>query len=171
MTCYWRLYCNECEAQKYVSCTPTPTECPTCQSEDIKDIIVICSPCMIPYFVKRGDPLNYDFTLAGLPFVADNTWRDFDLSAIVPAEAAGKNVRLYINYKHNSATGGLIMFRSKGDENERDVVVCRILTANITHYRTSDEIVMDADRKIQYRLGGGALTQLDITVRGWWEVS
>jgi len=161
----WRLYCPVCAGQVYGDSETTPTQCFTCSSVDISDIIQCDNDAVGWRFIDRGDALDYDFGFGD--FVADNTWRELDLSSVVPIEAANKMVMLYIHYKHTSATGGMLKLREKGNNYERNIKVMRILVTNITHYRTSEMVMLDSDRKIEYCLGSNHLTHLSITVLGW----
>jgi len=112
-------------------------------------------------YVDRGDPASADFDEGDL--TEDATWRDLDLSGVVPAE--GVSVHLRITIQH--ATGmGYIMFRENGNANGFNASLCvaQVATVNAGYDVT---VRMDANRIIEYyaTINPQSIT---ITVAGWW---
>lgn len=114
-----------------------------------------------PVFVDRGDPAAYDWVLAD--FTTDATWRDLDLSSIVPSGAIA--VLLRGQFGSNSV-GTYMMFRKNGNSNEINVskqwaqVSAEIWGADII-------CALDANRVVEYK-GAFTFITLNITVAGWW---
>lgn len=114
-------------------------------------------------FVGRGNIASWDYTVGD--FTHDTTWRDWDLSAKVPEAAAGKNVRLHIQYKDN-AVGSTFILKEKGNAN--DVIIEQYTTQVSGELVTRDcEVILDANRVIQYYSTVGP-TGLNVAVKGWW---
>jgi len=115
-------------------------------------------------YVDRGnDPGSFDFTAGN--FTHDGTWRDFDLSSIVP-EGATK-VRLVIRAAC-STVSRQIRFRENGSTSDYVVENVRTIVANV-RICVPAECVLDNNRKIEYssNLSGGTVI-CDVGVRGWW---
>ncbi|MBA7685829.1 hypothetical protein ES703_94257 [subsurface metagenome] len=113
-------------------------------------------------FFDRGDPVAADFEAADL--VGDNTWRDLDLSAIVPAAAQAVTLRVTMQ---NTTVLRYIDFRKKSHVGWPNIAYCRLVTASIIH--TFDKLVaLDSNRFCQYRLNHQDWTALQITVAAWW---
>ncbi|MBA7646730.1 hypothetical protein ES703_54496 [subsurface metagenome] len=114
-------------------------------------------------FVDRGDPADYDFAVGD--FITDNTWRDLDLSSVVPAGA--KAVLFRIQIKDN-VTSSQMEFREKGNSNTINATKLRTVVANL--YHDVDWIVAcDSNRKIQYRGSNLAFVAIDVIIKGWWK--
>ncbi len=116
----------------------------------------------IDMYVDRGDPAAADFTVAN--FTDDATWRDLDLSAIVPASA--RAILLEIDFKSVSA-GKEIRFRKYGQSNAINHWDAEAALGNI-HQSAMAIVAIDQNRKIEYNIDNAVWTQLDFTVRGWW---
>lgn len=116
----------------------------------------------IEMFVNRGDPASFDFTVAN--FTTDNTWRELNLSAIIPTTA--RAVLLELN-PATSASGKEFIFRSYGNTNtiNHTGVVTKI-TPGIQHKTCI--VAVDANRKIEYKAVVATWNTLDLVVRGWW---
>lgn len=113
-------------------------------------------------FIDRGDPAAVDFGTGD--FTKDSTWRDLDLSGIIPAgaKAACATVSM-LAVQTNLA----FYLRKKGNSNAANVAVGYTQVGYIT--KGLDLIVaLDADRKCQYNISAGTWMVVDFTVKGWW---
>lgn len=115
----------------------------------------------IEMFIDRGDPAAVDWTQADLTM--DSTWRDLDLSAIVPAGA--KLVLLRVNVFDAAASLEMI-FRKNGNSNARNVGRIRMPAAGKTEVVDID-VACDVNRVIEYNSDPG-FDSVSITVGGWW---
>ncbi len=113
-------------------------------------------------YVDRGDPSAFDWAVGN--FTLDGTWRDLDLSSIVPAGAADKPVYLLVDIQDNVAATS-VSFRTKGNTDVYNVLSMRVVIANQLH-RMQGWVVCDASRFIQY-YGSPGLVTLNVLVRGW----
>ena len=111
-------------------------------------------------FVDRGDPTAVDYTLAS--FTADATWRDKDLSAIVPVGAKSVVFAVRVN---DAAVGTKAMFRKNGMTNAINVSTITTQVAATDFY--ADLIVAcDSSRVIEYNIAA-AMDAINLTVKGW----
>lgn len=114
-----------------------------------------------PVFIDRGDPDAWDFTEADL--IMDNTWRELDLSSIVPAGASA--VSLNVRGRHADLAKELL-FAEKGNINFHNSVGIRTVVGSLYHY--ADLIVkLDSNRCIQYKAMAPNWTNISICIRGW----
>ena len=112
-------------------------------------------------YVDRGDPAAYDVAVGAL--TTDGTYRDLDLSAIVPAGAVA--IHLCGNIQDDTA-GSNVAFRENGNSNAFNILAQATQVVNVTVY--FDGIVKcDANRVIEYLATNTAWTAINITVRGW----
>jgi len=112
-------------------------------------------------YVGRGDIAGWDFEKED--FTTDYTWREFDLSGIVPVGA--KYVVLY-TYIVGSNPQWSVAFGENGNSN--DVTVFKSVTQVDTAVVCDEGIVkLDADRKIQYKIWNAAWTTIGVAVKGW----
>ncbi len=111
-------------------------------------------------FVDRGDPSAYDFT----SLTADETWRDLDLSSIVPEDATA--VLLRTLFRSGSAAD-TAQFRENGNSNTINVERMPLGFANSDVYRTA-VVAVDSNRIIEYWLTNTTWTTTSIGVAGWW---
>lgn len=117
----------------------------------------------INYLKDRGDATAVDFAMAAL--TTDNTWRDLDLSAIVPKGA--KAVLLYVKITDNAAES-LLSFRKNGNYAAYNMSTIATQVANVSVY--ADVFVfVDKDAKIEYRGSNLAFTDISIVVKGWFK--
>lgn len=116
----------------------------------------------IESFVDRGDPAGADYTQATL--TADGTWRDLNLSAIVPAGA--HRVRLYGQIKDGVA-GRYIAFRKNGHVNNFNLLVVQENVANLDEY-FQGEVECDTNRIIEYQISNAVIAAITVVVIGWW---
>lgn len=116
-----------------------------------------------PQFHDRGDPSTYDWTDADL--TTDGTWRDLDLSSIVPAGA--KAVLLRVQAK-DDVEQIILRFRKKGNTNDVNVAIMGVHIANVT-MQNNLIVNCDANRIIQYNAANYDWTFIYISVGGWWK--
>lgn len=112
-------------------------------------------------FVDRGDPSSVDFAVGD--FTKDDTWRDLDLSSIVPAGAKGIIITCDIV---GSATNQPAKFRKKSNSNTYNVLKGYV-GAGGGRDSIYGVVFCDVDRVIQYLMNSG-LSQADFTVCGWY---
>lgn len=114
-------------------------------------------------YTDRGDPSAYDFVVGDL--TTDGTWRDLDLSAIVPAGAKAINLHVWI--KDNLINSSLVV-RKKGYTNWPNKLGGKTQTANQDFY-INGTVACDTDRKISYSATNTTWTTISICVMGWWK--
>lgn len=113
-------------------------------------------------FHDRGDPSSVDFTVGDL--TTDDTWRDLDLSNIVPDGA--KFIAL-----HNETEDGTINIhfsvRKNGNSNAINVSRNYIQVSGIV---LGNDLVVacDSSRIIEYLTFATTWSIINITVTGWW---
>lgn len=113
-------------------------------------------------FVDRGDPAAVDFDNVSL--TADGTWRDLDLSAIVPAGAKAVLLAIDIN---DTLIARVARFRRAGNVNTKNVSEINMQVSGIEI--TADLVCpVSAARHIEYNLTFAAWIKTDLTVKGWW---
>lgn len=113
-------------------------------------------------YVDRGDPAARDYAIGD--FTADGTWRDLDLSSIVPAGAVAVALSVIIQ---DDAVNSTFQFRKNGNSNTAVAAVARTLIANVIQYQDLF-VACDANRVIEYSATNLAWINLDVTVKGWW---
>lgn len=116
----------------------------------------------IHQYVDRGDPSAWDFQIGDL--TTDGTWRDLDLSSIVPSGAVA--VHLYVLVQDDSANKN-IKFRKNGNANNYNVSTVRSIVAN---QNSQQDIIVscDSNRIVEYKASNTSWTQIIILVKGWW---
>jgi hypothetical protein len=112
-------------------------------------------------YVDRGDNATNDFILTDL--TTDGTWRDLDLSSIVPAGA--KAVYLVINVQDDAASS-VLSLRKNGITNDRNKGIIRTQVANIV-IDMSMIVSCDSNRVIEYIATNTTWSLIQINVRGW----
>lgn len=111
-------------------------------------------------FVDRGDPATYDF--AFVAFTMDATWRNLDLSSIIPAGAYAVNIGGYIK---GTAANQYILIRKNGNSNA--INTGRVYTQVGATYIFYDLIIpVDSNRIIEY-YGHASLDDCTLAVKGW----
>jgi hypothetical protein len=114
-------------------------------------------------FVYRGDPSAYDKTVSD--FTADATWRDLDLSAILPAGTVAAIITCKVS---NSVANEYISFKRKGDVNNYNVTTCQTFVTNVVIPFNSFFQAVDENRYIQYKASnGGAWATINFIVNGY----
>lgn len=112
-------------------------------------------------YTGRGDPAVSDFSLAA--FSTNGAWQDLDLSSIVPPSA--KLVHFWAAVS-DDAVNSYIMFRKKGNVNERNVSTLR--TQVVNQLVDGDiHVECDSSQIIQYKASNLVFSSIDLTVRGW----
>lgn len=115
-----------------------------------------------PVFIDRGDPAAIDYTTGD--FTKDNTWRDLDLSGIIPENAQGVVLNLRMNI---TVVNKFFALREKGNVNANNIARAYSQAANITY--AADLICpLPTSRILEYIIAPGVWTILDLTVKGWW---
>lgn len=118
---------------------------------------------VLPHFNDRGDPSGYDFAKAAL--ITDGTWRDLDLSGIVPAGTKAVVIETYIQ---DDAVNSSIYYRKKGHTQDYNIAECSTQVANV-HIRCQRITACNEDRIIQYNASNLVWTDINIIIKGWWK--
>jgi hypothetical protein len=113
-------------------------------------------------FVCRGDATAYDYTLGS--FTTDMSWRDLDLSAIVPTGAFAVLLKTQLE---DDAADSVIQYRTNGYSNIITASTVRTQVAGINAEKDSI-VFMDANRVIEYRATNTTFTAINVVVIGWW---
>lgn len=112
--------------------------------------------------VSRGYFTGHDFTIND--FTTDATWRELDLSAIVPAGT--KFVHLRINLLH-SAIGSMLILKKNGTASDNNnTAAWSTLVANVNIYNTF-LVECDSDRKIEYWASNIVWGGIWLNILGW----
>jgi hypothetical protein len=109
--------------------------------------------------VGRGDPAISDKTEANL--ILDSTWRDLDLSAIVPATATWILLRASVQA---ASPGKRLFFRKNGNINGYNFGGVRTQVAGVSIDSTV-YVECDSNRVIEYYADSGL--SIDIVIAGW----
>lgn len=120
----------------------------------------ILSPTVIGY-IDRGDPSDFDKVLAD--FTTDGTWRDLDLSAIVPAGATAILLSVIIQ---DDAVNSQFNLRKNGNTNAKNASPTRTQVANVYHDQTII-VACDTNRVVEYFAENTTWNFIYITVKGW----
>lgn len=113
-------------------------------------------------YYDRGDPAAFDFTVDS--FTTDGTWRDLDLSAIVPSGAV--LVLLFVQVT-DDAVNSWISFRANGNANTINAPSLRTQVANQIN-EAQIIVPLDAGRVIEYCGKNLAFAAINVVVCGWW---
>lgn len=123
---------------------------------------VIAAIGIPPVFIDRGDPAAADYVTGD--FIKDETWRELDLSAIVPEGAQA--VTCFVLMKA-VLTGKFFAVKKGGQVN--GVNISQIMSIAAGVYNTADfTVAVDSNRKVEYYAKAGVYTVLNVTVKGWW---
>lgn len=112
-------------------------------------------------YVDEGDPLAPQFITPG--FIKDGTWRDMNLSLIVPEGAVAAHLGIHVKA---NAIGINVGFRKKGNVNSANAVIITTQVANLDIVGEGI-VTVDANRFIQYNVPA-QVTAIDVVIRGWW---
>lgn len=139
--------------------TVTPTVTDYVMKTNRGDIMFFSKP-VGQKLVDRGDPEAYDFTVGN--FTGDNTWRDLDLSAIVPKGAI--SVRLYVSIT-GTGNNQAIYFRKKGNTGNINLnaVFIGVLAGLDIH---TVDVFCNTDSVIQYN-ATTSLSVINVAVVAW----
>ena len=114
-----------------------------------------------PCWVNRGDPSVWDWEIGDL--TCDGNWHDLDCSLIVPA--AARFIKLHAQI-YDDVVGRWIVFRKKGNVNDKNMSWCRTAVIGYTNYE--DLIIpCDVDQIIEYMATDTVITTINILVQGW----
>lgn len=123
---------------------------------------VIATIGIPPTYIDRGDPAAIDYTVGD--FTRDDTWRELDLSAIVPEGATAVALTLVFNY---GATNRHAYFRKNGNAN--DIIFTGLTNPVATLDYIGDLVcAVSSDRKIDYKISTGIGMVVNLSVKGWW---
>lgn len=111
-------------------------------------------------FVDRGDPSSYDKVLAN--WTTDGTWRDWDLSSVVPAGAVAIVLRLS-GYCNPTAQ---VAFRKNGNSNAINISACNFTVISVW-FEFVVIVPCSTARVIEYNAGNVTWGALNSAVVGW----
>lgn len=118
-------------------------------------------PVLGDVFVDRGDPAAPDKQAVDL--TKDGAWHDWDLSAIVPANAKAVVFRVAMQ---DDAVASRIGFRQNGNANTVNVQWTDVHVANLT-VNGNFIVACDGSRIVEYFVTNVVWTFIQITVVGW----
>lgn len=111
---------------------------------------------------NRGDAPAWDFEVGD--FVQDNTWRNMDLSGIIPETTRAVCFHLVVRA---TLIDIAINFRTKGNVSVFNVTRTACSIANLKN--SVDVIVFpNADRMIEYKIFADRYNIINVCVAGWW---
>lgn len=112
-------------------------------------------------FVNRGNFATADFTIGD--FTKDNTWRELDLTSVIPA---GCKCVLVRGYMQGTTTNLLAAFRTAGNADIGNAAHLFTFEAN---KRTEDDIwlIPNDIGVIEYKIPSTVDTALSLYIRGW----
>jgi len=113
-------------------------------------------------FVDRGDPAAYDMLVGD--FTTDATWRDIDLSAIVPKGAKAVLLRVKLN---DDVAGSHLYLRQNG---KVQIINAALIQQQVPNQTIDNDLIvpLDADAVIEYSGANLAFIAINLIVRGWW---
>lgn len=115
-------------------------------------------------YVDRGDPSAYDWALGDL--TADATWRDLDLTGVIPAAAYGKLIH-FSGVFQATGTAGRFAMRKNGQSNARNEALYAQQVANIAgtmHWW----VLCDSNGVVEYS-ASAHMSVASFIIRGWME--
>jgi len=113
-------------------------------------------------YFDRGDPVAFDFQIGD--FIEDNTWRDLDLSGIIPANVVLVLLRVVVR---STTISTVVNFRKNGNVSVFNVVRFPIFLALIRN-SLDVHVTPDANGVIEYKFNNDKSDLCNITVAGWW---
>ena len=116
----------------------------------------------VAMFVDRGDPASVDFIYTDL--ITDGTWRELDLSVIVPTIARGVLIELDIESAH---VDNEVIFRKYENTNDINHTGAVTKTNNKDQHKTCI-VGIASNQKIEYKADDATWSVINIAVRGWW---
>ena len=115
-----------------------------------------------PVYITRGDPDAWDYNIGD--FRIEQTWRELNLSGLVPAGAKAVHVRVGLKNNIINETFSLKKF---GQTNSYVGVTGRPLIGTLL-YEYDWIVAISEDRKLEYRItDNGTWTQINFCVKGW----
>jgi hypothetical protein len=124
--------------------------------------LVIAAIGIPPVFIDRGDPNVVDFAVGD--FTKDGGWHDLDLSGIIPSNASC--VGFFLNLKAN-AVGKLVRVRTKGNIWIGNISMAQTEVANLSILNDCF-CPVGSDGLLEYQASAAGITDLTLTVKGWW---
>ncbi len=121
----------------------------------------IAGVTIIGQYADRGNVAPNDYAVGD--FTTDGTWRDLDISGIVPAGAMLVNFRVAIR---DDVIDNIFALRTNGQSNGINISVGRIMIADLDH-EYSFWVVPDASRVIEYNASNVAWLKINLNIRGW----
>lgn len=112
-------------------------------------------------YVDRGDPSTWDFRIS-TNLTADDTWRDLDLSGIVPVGTVAVLMR---TYQLDNTPGTSTQLRKNGSTNVINNQRAYTQVTNISNTITGF-VACDANRKLEYKITTGT-NDARFMVGGW----
>jgi len=109
----------------------------------------------------RGDPPDYDFTTGD--FTIDSTWHELSLFGLIDKNAHLVNLAVIMRSNIVNKWFGI---RRVGQTAQRNSDIIRCQVPNI-YVDNSMNVSVTPDAIIEYR-ADSAITDLRLTVRGWW---
>jgi len=116
----------------------------------------------IDMYVHRGDPAAYDFAVGD--FTTDGTWRDLDLSAIIPTIATCILMEIEVT---SPTAGKEFRFRKNGQTNAINHWDSEVTVGN-QHQSAMAIVAVGTDRIVEYKIDSATYNTLNVVVRGWW---
>ncbi|MBA7654814.1 hypothetical protein ES703_62707 [subsurface metagenome] len=113
-------------------------------------------------FVDRGDPVGPDWQLVS--FTVDGTWRDLDLSSIVPA---GAKAVLFNLGMISGSMSSFFELRKKTNANNIVRTFSNVQVASVVQGYDLVTACSDA-RIVQYKATSPGFLALELVVKGWW---
>lgn len=117
---------------------------------------------LVDMFVDRGDPATFDFDKDD--FTKDGTWRNIDISAIIPVSA--KAILIGLETETPIANKEII-FRKYGNSNPDNHCGAQTLSANKLRH-SGCVVAVDNNQRLDYKIDSATWTTLDVLIRGWW---
>lgn len=113
-------------------------------------------------FVNRGDPSAADFVLSGL--TTDGTWRNLDLSSILPVGVLAIILKVIINA---ASQGRDFSFRKDGNVNSINAGIVGIQVSSVSFFAIVI-VAVPPSRIIEYKATNATWAFVNLTVMGWW---
>ncbi len=112
-------------------------------------------------YTDRGDPDGFDFTRSD--FTTDTTWKELDVSSIVPAGTVFILVHLIIN---SSTPSAKITFMKNGNTYD-DNAAWGKMQVSARQLAQDIFISLDSDRKLTYKADNTSWTLINFVIAGW----
>jgi hypothetical protein len=114
-------------------------------------------------YVDRGDPASADLVLGSM--TTDGTWRDWDVSSVVPAGAVAVNLAVVAH--DADGAGSTVSIRKNGNSNSWAALNVDTPANNING-RGNGTVACDSNRVLEYMADNVTWTNIWITILGWW---